>query len=228
VQAGAAPAAVHLRIGSDAMFGRRNPLPLSRRLIAALWPRGGFGRLGRYVGHRLGRLPGTPYRLAAGFACGAAVSFTPFIGLHFVGAALLALAMRGNLLASAIGTVVGNPWTFPFIWGWSYFFGQWLLGGSATFQLPENLTVEFIFDHVLDVLWPMTVGGLPTAVVVWFGFYWPVYRMVDQYQKARRRRIRRKVYRRLLERRRQAETAQAGPVQAAGMAGKTSPEATTR
>ena len=59
-----------------------------------LWPRRGWTRMALYIQHRLGRLPGTPYRIAAGFACGAAISFTPFLGLHFVLAALGALALR--------------------------------------------------------------------------------------------------------------------------------------
>ena len=90
------------------MFKRRHPLPIHKRAGGFFWPRIGWRRSGAYVAHRLRRLPGTPYRIAAGFACGAAVSFTPFIGLHFLLAVLLALAVRGILVASAIGTVVVN------------------------------------------------------------------------------------------------------------------------
>ena len=88
------------------MFKRRHPLRLIRRVREFVWPRGGWRRAALYIVHRLGRLPGTPYRVAAGFACGAAVSFTPFMGFHFVGAALLALLIRGNVIASAIGTAI--------------------------------------------------------------------------------------------------------------------------
>src|SRR3546814_7251488 len=88
------------------MFKRRIPLPFHRRARSFLWPRGGWRRSGTYVAHRLRRLPGPPYRIAAGFASGAAISFTPFIGLHFVLATLLALCIRGNIVASAIGTMV--------------------------------------------------------------------------------------------------------------------------
>src|SRR3546814_18711734 len=93
------------------MFRPRNPLPVHKRVSGFLWPRGGWRRSGIYVSHRLRRLPGTPYRIAAGFACGAAISFTPFIGLHFVLSAALALIVRGNIIESAISTVVGNTWT---------------------------------------------------------------------------------------------------------------------
>lgn len=175
------------------MFQRRNPLPLLGRLRALVWPRKGWRRASVYLAHRVRRLPGTPYRIAAGFASGAAISFTPFIGLHFVGAAVLALVLRGNLMASAIGTAVGNPWTFPVIWLWIYTFGQWMLGGPATRELPETLSLNYIFQHPLEILWPMIIGGAPTAVVAWFVFFWPVRAAVARYQIARRKRIRRRL-----------------------------------
>ncbi len=174
------------------MFGRRHPLPIYRRVREFVWPSGGWHRASLYIAHRLRRLPGTPYRIAAGFACGAAISFTPFIGFHFVGAALLSIFLRGSLLASAIGTVVGNPWTFPFIWAWIYALGQWLLGGEVVSELPAVLSLTYIFERPLDVLWPMTVGGVPTSVAAWFAFFWPVRGAVAEYQHARSRLVRRK------------------------------------
>ncbi|MDX1421698.1 MAG: DUF2062 domain-containing protein [Kiloniellales bacterium] len=175
------------------MFKRRTPLPLFHRLRELLWPRAGWRRTALYVGHRIGRLPGTPYRVAAGFACGAAISFTPFMGFHFVGAALLALVMRGNVIASAIGTAVGNPWTFPFIWLWIYNLGLWLLGDANNSHLPVHLSMHYIFDNFTKVFWPMTVGGVPTAVVAWFAFFWPARMLVLQYQRRRNRRLRRRL-----------------------------------
>ncbi|NIA66995.1 DUF2062 domain-containing protein [Pelagibius litoralis] len=177
------------------MFKRRQPLPILKRAFEILWPKGGWRRSGAYVAHRLRRLPGTPYRIAAGFASGAAISFTPFIGLHFILAAVIAIALRGNLLAAAIGTVVGNPWTFPFIWLWIYSLGTWLIGSDDLTALPQSLSFEYIFENPLKVLLPMTVGGVPTAIFAWFVFFWPIQRTVDQYQKARRRRTRRKLRR---------------------------------
>ncbi len=161
-----------------------------------MWPRRGFRRSAKYIAHRLGRLPGTPYRIAAGFACGAAVSFTPFVGFHILLAMLLALLMRANLVASGIGTVIGNPWTFPLIWYWLFVSGRWMLGQEATADFPDQLTFIYIRDNPLLVLWPMTVSGVPTAIVAWLAFYWPMRRIVAEYQRARRWRIRRKVMRR--------------------------------
>jgi len=182
------------------MFGRRNPLPVLHRVWSVVWPKAGWRRASRYMAHRVRRLPGTPYRIAAGVASGAAVSFTPFIGLHFVAAALLALLLRGNVVASAIGTAVGNPWTFPFIWTWIYTLGQWLMGADAASDFPATLDLDYIFERPLDVLWPMTLGALPTAAVVWIAIFWPVRGAVAEYQHVRHHRIRRKVQARLAKR----------------------------
>ncbi len=192
------------------MFQRRNRLTNFQRLKELVWPQQGWRRSTLYIAHRLGRLPGTPYRVAAGFACGAAVSFTPFLGLHFVLAALLSLLLRGSILASAIGTVVGNPWTFVFfIWPVTYKIGQTLLGVDAGELQTENLTWEhfsenFFSKEFWNVIWPMTVGGVPSAVVVWFVAFVPIFTIVKQYQRARQWRIRRKASRAL----KQSEAAQ--------------------
>lgn len=178
------------------MFQRRHRLSPIQRLKELAWPRQGWRRSTVYFAHRLGRLPGTPYRIAAGFACGAAVSFTPFIGAHFVLAALLSLLLRGNILASAIGTVVGNPWTFfLFIWPVTYKIGQTLLGVEADELDVENVTVMYLAENFWSVFWPMTVGGIPSAVVAWFVAFVPIYVIVQQYQRARQWRIRRKATR---------------------------------
>lgn len=186
------------------MFKRRNPLPLHKRAGGLLWPRIGWRRSSAYVAHRLRRLPGTPYRIAAGFASGAAISFTPFIGLHFVLAALLALVIRGNVVAAAIGTVVGNPWTFPFIWLWIYSLGSWMMGGNGLTELPEDLSFHHFKESPLQVFLPMAVGGIPTAILAWFVFFWPLQSTVAEYQKARRRRLRKRL-RKLSQKREEAK-----------------------
>ena len=98
------------------MFRRRKPLSVLKRLRAVIWPERGFRRLFSYLFQRIIRLPGTPASIASGFASGVAASFTPFLGLHFILAGALAMLFRGNVLASAIGTFFGNPWTFILIW----------------------------------------------------------------------------------------------------------------
>ena len=153
----------------------------------------GWGRVARYWTFKLKRLQGSPYAIACGFACGAAVSFSPFIGFHFVLAAVLAWVLRGNIIASAIGTAVGNPWTFPFIWTGIVWLGTMILGYERGQELPEELTVATIFEQPETVLLPMLVGGMPTALVVWILFFVPIRRVVANYQHHRQaRRLRRR------------------------------------
>ncbi len=116
------------------------------------------------------------------------MSFTPYIGLHFFGAALLAWAIGGSLMASAIGTAVGNPWTFPFIWAGIYRLGCWMLGWEVGHELPDELTLSYIFEHPGAILLPMSLGAVPAVVVVWCASYWPVRELVADYQHLRRRR----------------------------------------
>ena len=179
------------------LFKRRKPLSLWKRMETVVWPRAGWRRSATYFGHRLSRLPGSPSGIAAGFACGAAISFTPLVGLHFIGAAVLAWLLRGNIFASAVGTVVGNPWTFPVIWLWIFKLGTWILGWEAGRELPEQMSFTLIVEHPWGIFLPMLVGGIPTALVAWFAFFFPVKRLVTGYQRARARRLRRKVGRQI-------------------------------
>ena len=189
------------------LFRRREKLSRWTRLGRFVWPRMGWGRILRYWTFKLKRLQGSPYAIACGFACGASVSFTPFIGFHFILAAVLAWAMRGNIIASAIGTAVGNPWTFPFIWAGIMWIGTWILGYERGQELPAELTFGAIFEQPGTVLLPMLVGGLPTGVIVWLLFFFPIRRVVGNYQHHRQaRRLRR---RRVLDEERRAREGQA-------------------
>jgi hypothetical protein len=170
------------------IFGRRRRPSLLKRARDTLWPRGGWQRAGKYVAHRVRRLPGTPYSIACGLACGAAVSFTPLIGFHFLLGALLALVLGGNVVASAIGTVIGNPWTFPLIWSAIYTLGRWLVGDTGGPPLPDELTLSYIFANFDHVLYPMLVGSAPLMLAVWLIIFWPCYKAVARYQAARAQR----------------------------------------
>ena len=52
------------------MFKRRRKRSLAERLRDVFWPRMPWRRIRVYYKHRMGRLPGTPYFIAAGFATG--------------------------------------------------------------------------------------------------------------------------------------------------------------
>lgn len=193
------------------MFMRRNKSSRWRRLLNFFWPEIGLGRWLRYVRHRIARIPGTPYAIAAGFACGAAVSMTPFVGFHFLLAAAVAWLIGANVVAGLLGTAVGNPWTFPAIWVFIFNVGTWILGGPPPTEgnAPEAATLSYMFGHLVEaflqldmnyiverawpIIMPMLVGGVPTSVVVWIAFYFPLKRLIAAHQhRLVERRIRRK------------------------------------
>jgi len=191
---------------SKTMFRRRNQPKLHHRARDFLWPSLGWRRSTVYLFHRVGRIPGSSYSIACGFACGAAVSFTPFVGLHFILGALCALLMRGNVLASAIGTAVGNPWSFPFIWAWIYHLGLWMTGqggdaekqdfGSmfaAMMDASLKFDIAYLLETVWPVWWPMLLGSIPSFIIVWFLFFLPLRPLIGGYQDKRRERRMRKI-----------------------------------
>lgn len=147
--------------------------------------------MGSYVVKRLKRLPGTPHSIAAGVACGVFISFTPFIGFHLLGAAVLALLVRGNYIAAFVGTLAGNPWTFPFIWLLIYQFGIYILGPEAAIRTPADVeawTVTWVSRNLGKLIWPMTVGGIPAGLLAALALYFPMVRAIGAFQEARRRR----------------------------------------
>lgn len=185
------------------MFKRRNKSKLIQKVRGFFWPSLGWKRSTQYLFHRIGRLPGTPYSIAAGFACGAAISFTPFVGLHILIGILIAWILRANMMAAVIGTAVGNPWTFPFIWTFIFNLGVWLgaAGGNAIanefdFQRLFSNSLEAIFTYDMSylfetawpILWPMFIGGIPTFFIAWIMFYFSLRPLITRYQSKRQKR----------------------------------------
>jgi uncharacterized protein (DUF2062 family) len=182
------------------MFGSRQKRQLSQRVAEFIWPRSGLKRAWLYLVRRMARAKASPHRIAIGFAAGAFASFTPFIGLHFVLAALVAWILRGNLVASAIGTVVGNPLTFPFIWMASYQLGVLVTGvptaDEPTFAVTLISTspapgaadgwLAPIWQSVGSYVGPMLLGGIPLGLVCGAISYFLVLAAIRQLKSLRR------------------------------------------
>jgi uncharacterized protein len=171
------------------MFRRRKPLSALKQLRAVIWPERGFRRLLSYIFQRIIRLPGTPASIASGFASGIAASFTPFLGLHFILAGALAMLFRGNVLASAIGTFFGNPWTFILIWLADYEVGLGVIhafGFGADLQVLSIDELVAIMGNVIrflsftgniswtnlsrdieQVFMPLLIGGTVLGAIAW-------------------------------------------------------------
>ena len=171
------------------MFRRRKPLSILKQLRSVIWPERGFRRLFSYIFQRIIRLPGTPASIASGFASGIAASFTPFLGLHFILAGALAMLFRGNVLASAIGTFFGNPWTFILIWladyevglGFIHAFGFGadlqvlsidelvaIMGNVIRFlSFTGNISWANLSRDIEQVFMPLLIGGAVLGAIAW-------------------------------------------------------------
>jgi uncharacterized protein (DUF2062 family) len=176
------------------VFGSRRRLTLAERMRGWLWPYIGWRRAGRYLLMRVQRMPGTPHGIAAGVAAGIAVSFTPLIGFHFLLAFALAWVIGGNYLAAALGTLAGNPWTFPLMFAAAYELGCMIIGRTPIgLHDLGNLSWETLLGDAWRLFWPMAVGAVPLGVVAWLATYFPLVRMVTAFQERRRRRIGRRL-----------------------------------
>jgi uncharacterized protein (DUF2062 family) len=177
------------------VFARRRRLALVERVRGWLWPYIGWRRAGRYVLMRVQRLPGSPHSIAAGLAAGIAVSFTPLLGFHFLLSFLLAWAVRGNLIAAAVGTLAGNPWTFPFMFAASYHVGAWLLDHSGA--VASGIGWEGLVEDLWSYFVPMLVGSIPVGAAAWVACYLLLLRPIAAFQERRRLRRLAKAARRL-------------------------------
>lgn len=196
------------------VFKRRTPRTYYQAVSESLYPRGGWRRAMWYVWHRLRRLPDPAHKISRGIACGIFVCFTPFFGLHFLIAAVLAWVINGNLMAALLSTFFGNPLTFPFIAAVSMELGSWMLGmppiplpfvvtafSDAAVELWRNLIAIFTTDTThwsglglfLDkVFMPYLVGGFLPGLATAMAFYFLSNPILAAYQKARVARLKKR------------------------------------
>jgi len=200
------------------MFKANKKKSFWRKLLDFIYPRIGVNRSMKYTGHRLGRMKSSPYEIACGFACGAGISFTPFLGLHFILSGILAYILRGSIITSAIGTFIGNPITFPFIWALVYSTGSLIIGIDSSnnnigelfifalekiseinswnllFLTDYSIAIDMFDDYLnmwsdlLNVLYVFIIGSLPWVVLIWFVFFIPIYVLVKNYKEKRKSR----------------------------------------
>ena len=198
------------------VFKRRDSRSILQAALDFLWPRGGWTRAFYYIRHRLRRLPGSPERIARGVWAGVFVTFTPFYGLHFIVAALVARLVQGNLLAALLSTFFGNPLTYIPIGVVSLQTGHFLLGTEFERGSERSLINKFtdaggdlmhnfwaIFSdahmdwHGLQIFWrevfyPYLIGGiLPGIIAATIAYYLSVP-VIRAYQKRRAKQIQKK------------------------------------
>ena len=192
------------------MFKRRERRSIFRFFYEVIFSFKGISRAIEYVAIRLKRIPDTPHKISLGMSCGIFASFTPLFGLHFLIAGLLSYLLRANVLASLIGTFVGNPITFPIITVFNLKLGEWILGSSEYSSDDGGKIFEGFLDFIFliyksfftdgsigdnnvprmneflnGVFIPYSLGGLILGIFIAVISYFLLRPLVATYQKKR-------------------------------------------
>ena len=115
--------------------------------------------------YKITKIKDFPESIAVGVAWGVAVSFTPLLGFHLIICYLGTWLMKGNLIAATVGTIIGNPWTFPFIFYLDYKVGTTIFLERIDFY---EFKISFFVEHFEDLFYPTLLGSFPVATIMWF------------------------------------------------------------
>lgn len=175
----------------------KNKRTLKMNIKEFFYPSIGIKAWIKYMRISLSRKPATSHQIALGFAAGVFISFTPFVGFHCILAALIAYLLSANIVSSLLGTLIGNPWTFPIIWAWTLKFGNYILYQKEI--PPENLhlmtkihdllhlSILELIDVILKIIYPMIIGGIPTGLLFGLLFYFIVKYNIDKCRDIRQK-----------------------------------------
>ena len=121
-----------------------------------------------------------PGHIAAGFAVGVFISFTPFFGLHTPLAIAAAFVFRLNKLTCVTGAWVNTPITVVPILGLSYKLGRFLRGRPVN-DLPLQALQGSLEWHNLEkyaksLILGTSILGFVAAVISYFLCYYLIIR----------------------------------------------------
>lgn len=191
------------------VFKRREKRSWMQILAEFVYPRGGWQRAFYYVRHRVRRLPDSPERIARGIFAGVFTAFTPFYGMHFVIAALIARVMNGNLLAALASTFFGNPLTYLPIGIVALKTGHFIRGTQFDEEVDKSLVDKFfgaaqdLYSNFIalftdvdadwaklsqfydEVFLPYLVGGIAPGIIAGVICYYLSVPVISAYQKRR-------------------------------------------
>ena len=187
-------------------FGRKKKKRLIISIVNFIKIFFAFSRTKKYISLSIKRIKGTPQALSLGLATGIAISFTPFIGLHALLAIFISWVIGGSMAAALIGTLFGNPWTFPFIWYFTFEIGQFINYGFLSYEeefsfkiiKKEISTLLVILKNIiifanipeleenvekLKLIPFMVVGSIPLVFITWILSYFSFLIVFKSYRK---------------------------------------------
>lgn len=127
------------------------------------------------------------HAIAAGFAAGVFMSFTPFLFLHTAGALLFAIAFRWSKVAAVAGAWVNNPYTIPFVFYGCTWFGGLLLGVEVGKIRFDSWEFQAIMKTARPIVAPLLLGTTIAGVAAAALGYFIVYRVAVRIKSAHRK-----------------------------------------
>jgi len=132
------------------------------------------------------QLKDSAHKLAASFALGVFIAFSPTVGLHMISCILLAWVFRLNKLVVFSAAFINNPWTMVPMYGFSLWFGMKITGSH--FALPaiawKEIGLADLFRILKPYLLPFVAGtvvlGVISAIISYFIIYWAI----SQYRRS--------------------------------------------
>lgn len=142
-----------------------------------------------YIKYRILRLPYSTHNISLGLALGCVVSWTPLFGFHILQCYIFCKILRASFLAALLGTLFGNPWTFPILLGTSYFVGNFIntyTGLDHYILLKMGADVLEDESLAISAFFPMLIGGYIMAILTFPLFYYSFYSLIAGARKAQK------------------------------------------
>lgn len=117
-----------------------------------------------------------PGHIAAGFAVGVFISFTPFFGLHTPLAIAAAFIFRLNKVTCITGAWINTPLTVFPVLGLSYKLGRVLRGLEPLELHVRGLEWEHLRKYMTSLLLGTSILGFVAAICAYFICYYLVVR----------------------------------------------------
>ena len=117
-----------------------------------------------------------PGHIAAGFAVGVFISFTPFFGFHTVMAIAVSFLFRLNKVTCLTGSWINTPLTVVPVLGISYKLGRVLRGLPAIELHVKGLEWQHLKGYAASLLLGSSIIGFCAALVAYFLCYYLVVR----------------------------------------------------
>ena len=140
----------------------------------------------RKIYERFIKIRGNPRDISLGLALGIMIGMSPLVGLQAVSAIFIAALLKWNKISAAIGSLITNPVTTPFIYAFNYYLGSKILGiGNINPALAKkNLTaIVTMVEKAPEILFALVIGGIITGLPLAVVGYYLSYSAVEKYQR---------------------------------------------